>query len=325
MTLLSFVHLMMLRTDCLRIYKAVRSASPLTTEGHEILKRVGTLIQAAGIAYLEAGQRLYLPNLPEDAQTTSAEQIAASYRDVQLRFEDLKTAAYDLGKALLDDEHTCEQGAALIDALAAIAPDYRDVRKLQQFARHFVPARLALSREEWATARRELVSASEVGFKRDVVTELLWSAYRRPMQAASQAGLLVELELHRSAWNQKSVQSCFADHQVELHHQEAVRLYEEAHYQAAKSLAYKGAWHQAADSFNYVLSQDSDREGGCDRLIQQYPALVWLLKPRELCSIVGPGDGFRLLRWGPDGKSILTVSNSSIARLWNALDGEPLA
>ena len=103
--------------DCLQVYGSVHSVQPLSAAAAAILEKVEqALMTRVGLAYLSGSEDI--ESLPEDVRTTSAEQVAAAYRDIHLRFEDLKAAVYDLGKALLDDEHTCEQGAALIDALA---------------------------------------------------------------------------------------------------------------------------------------------------------------------------------------------------------------
>lgn len=146
----------------LSIYTASHVTKPLTDQAMAILKQVDTLMKDVGAAYLEAGQRLELPSMLESYQTASAEQIAVAYRDVQLRFEDLKAAVYEFGSSLLGNEHTCEQGAALIDALVHIAPDYRDSKTLQKFARSFCPAFVAFEQGEWETARKGFAMALKI-------------------------------------------------------------------------------------------------------------------------------------------------------------------
>jgi WD40 repeat protein len=183
-TRVDYLFLQDITAASLTIYQSLRITRPLAVRAIEILEQVNILMQSVGVSYLEAGQRLELPHLPEASQPTSVEQIAASYRDVQLRFEGLKAAVYDLGKALLDDEHTCEQGAALIDALVAIAPDHRDVKTLQQFARHFVPACAALSREDWEAARKGFEQALKLVPKHSRASTLYRDSYMIPSRRA---------------------------------------------------------------------------------------------------------------------------------------------
>lgn len=149
-----------------------------------ILKQVDALMKDVGAAYLEAGQRLELPSMLESYQTASAEQIAVAYRDVQLRFEDLKAAVYEFGSSLLGNEHTCEQGAALIDALVHIAPDYRDSKTLQKFARSFCPAFVAFEQGEWETARKGFAMALKITPSHARATGLHRASHMIPAQDA---------------------------------------------------------------------------------------------------------------------------------------------
>lgn len=170
--------------ECLLVYQAAYTTGPLVDEAGPILSKIDGLLQAAGVAYLQAGVFLDLSGLPDYVQAPTAEQIATAYRDVQLRFEDLKATVYEFSSSLLGNEHTCEQGAALIDALVHIAPDYRDSKTLQQFARSFCPAFVAFEQGEWETARKGFATALKITPRHARATGLHRASHMIPAQDA---------------------------------------------------------------------------------------------------------------------------------------------
>jgi len=182
---IDFAQFHQLLNDCMQIYEAAHGAHNLAAETNTILKQVDQLMEAAGIAYLKGRRQSSMPRSSEEI-AAEAQPVAASYRDTQLRFSDLKIATYDLGKTLLDDEHACDRGLILITALAQIAPGFRDVKTLKAFGDHFCPACEALAQEDWEAAQTGFTQSLRIltGHKRALA--LQERSFAQPIQAATQ-------------------------------------------------------------------------------------------------------------------------------------------
>ncbi len=138
--------------DCMRVHETVRSTEPLTAEAERILQLADSLLlREAGLAYLNEGQNLDLPSLPNSEQATPPEQVVENFIGVQHALADLKQALYQLVKTYAAGQRWPELETS-INALIYLGEDVSEFSSLVEDT--FIPqAEDLFKSEEWDKGR----------------------------------------------------------------------------------------------------------------------------------------------------------------------------